>query len=276
MGLLTDLLRSNSRTGRWKRLRGKQRIPTVEWLLVSDGRPDPTIRYLVGCTVPDLTPDVEGVLRMAFPDSYEFHQLLYHPRFVEGHLPIVTSDARSFDRDDWDSPLHPAITTAHPYAAGVEFGGRASRSNDWQTPLKPFEAFCRPAINRRHSSEATPRVPLAAVIETMHDAQVPVVFQVICRPLGDWTSSAEQYLIDLNEGTVPAGEKVWEFFDPRDREARNAYRPPPADAERIEGIMARDPTQTLTVLGPRRCPHYRRAIACPGDRRADSLTRSRA
>ncbi len=250
MGTIDALLRDTARGGLIRKLRGTTLAPVVEWLLVSDGRPDPAIRYLVGSNVSDLTEDLEGILRTAFPNGYELRPTRWHPAYAREFLPLT------------DGP-QPA-----PYVAAVEYRGRARRKRDWQTPLTPFEAFTGPARGADRPARANARrVPLATLVETLADAELPTVFQVVADPYGDWTSRADAYVTDLDEGVVSFGDRVWEFISPRDREARNRYRPPPADRERIEGIVARDPRHTLRVSA--------RAAVLARDRpeRADAVAR---
>ncbi len=248
MAHVDALLRETTKSGLVARLRRATLHPVVEWLLVSDGRPDATVRYLVGSNVSDLTEDLAGILRTGLPDSYELRRVRWHPRLAEEHLPPVPYEPAPDDPDAWDGPQHPAITPATPYVAGVEYRGRAKRKHDWQTPLQPFEAFAGPTNHRKpHPRSESRRVPLAALVETVRDADLPVVFQVVCRPYEDWSGRAETYVGDLEDGTVSLGDKVWEFLAPRDREAKNRYDPPPRDERRIEGIAARDPSRTAVV-----------------------------
>lgn len=48
MRRLATTLERHTETGLWRRLRGRQYRPAVEWLLVGDGREDTSIRWLVG------------------------------------------------------------------------------------------------------------------------------------------------------------------------------------------------------------------------------------
>ncbi|MFC6723286.1 hypothetical protein ACFQE1_02525, partial [Halobium palmae] len=69
-------------------LRRTARTPLVEWLLVADGRPDPTIRYLVGASHDDLLADLEGILRTALLTAYELREVTWHPKYIEEYLPV--------------------------------------------------------------------------------------------------------------------------------------------------------------------------------------------
>jgi hypothetical protein len=69
MDLLASLLHELTNTGLLTSLRGNKENPLVEWLLVSDGREDPQLRYLVGTTHSDMTEDLLGILRTCFPNT---------------------------------------------------------------------------------------------------------------------------------------------------------------------------------------------------------------
>lgn len=225
MGQLEALLREHRRTGLLSRLRGRSFDPVVELLLVADGRPDPTIRQLIGSNAPALVDDLEGILRTGLPDGYALTPVGWHPRYVEECLPPTG--------------------TADPYVAGVEFCGRARRRRDWQTPLARFEAVADGAANEVDSDHR--RTPLARLVDLLAGVSHPVVFQVLARPYRDWTPEAEGYVDDLAGGTTTLGGKARELVAPRGRDGRHRFRPPPTDRARIDGIAAREPHRTLLV-----------------------------
>jgi len=264
MDLLHTLLADFTQMGLKDRLFGSTQIPFVEWLLLSDGREDPQIRYLVGTTHSDLTEDLLGVLRTCFPNSYEFREIEFHPRYIEEFLPIVDTA----EQPATTSPSGQEIDTRiHPYVAGVEYRGQATRKRDWQTPLQRFgrrgairdETRWTPGGDQHHygghnqptdtreESAQSHRIPLAPLVETIREAGVPVCYQVVCRPYDDWTSNAEGYLKALDEGRLGLASGVVEFLSPRSREQLAAYEPPLEDRNRIAGIQQRDPQRTFAV-----------------------------
>lgn len=266
MDLLHALLADLTKTGLRHSIFGSSQVPLVEWLLVADGRDDPQIRYLVGTTYSDMTEDLQGILRTCFPNSYEFRHVEWHPRFVEEFLPIPDP---IFEPASTPTVAGEALdTTVHPYVAGVEYRGHTSRRRDWQTPLKPFgqqgtigrhgraqrSAWRSPQHDTASNGHTgnyqhgeSHRVPLASLIETMRDARVPVVYQLVCRVHDDWTSRAELYLKALDEGQIGFLSGLREFLAPSSREERQAYKPPLSDRNRIEGIESRDPQRTFCV-----------------------------
>lgn len=160
------------RTWYHRPLRRLLRPPTVECLLASTGRPEVPLDYYFGCDDTSQLDGVERTLRALFPDSYEFERVEWHP----DHL-LAATVTGPLPETDTDGP--------DPYVAAVEFRGCAERHNDWQTRLKSFTAFQNP------DEEGTARVPLAAVVETMAETRVPMLYQVLIRPKRDWTRLAQ-------------------------------------------------------------------------------------
>ncbi|MFD1586238.1 hypothetical protein ACFR9U_04540 [Halorientalis brevis] len=260
---LYTTLREASETGLLDGLTDGGDGPVVEWLLVSDGRPDPTIRYLVGTDTPDLMSALETVLRTCFPDTYELTPVEWHPRRCHEHLPLPTPG---------DTHPHPAITPTEPYAAGVEFRGHAEYRQDWQTPLRRVDADGgtiqdRAARDGQRRTSAGGKAPLARLVETICTAEVPVLYQVVCRPYDDWSVDADAYIEGLREGLVTVGDQFWEEVSPRDKEERREYEPSVTTQARIDGIRQRDPSRTFCVSA--------RAVALTRDRpgHADDVAR---
>jgi len=263
MDLLHTVLSEFTQTGLKDRLFGSTEIPLVEWLLLSDGREDPQIRYLVGTTHSDLTEDLLGVLRTCFPNSYEFREIEFHPRYIQEFLPIGGPETHPVP-----SPTgHELDTRVHPYVAGVEYHGQAKRKRDWQTPLQRFghrgatsnETRWTPGGDQRHyrgpsqptdtreESAASHRIPLAPLIETIREATVPVCYQVVCRPHDDWSKDANRYLGGLRSGNITITDDIIDALLPRSKEQQTAYEPPIEDRNRIAGIQQRDPQRTFAV-----------------------------
>ncbi|QLH84821.1 ATP-binding protein [Halosimplex pelagicum] len=276
------LLAEHTETGLIATLRRSTQVPQVEWLLVSDGRPDPQIRYLVGTDHPDLIEDLTGLLRRCFPPTYELREVTWHPRYVEEFLPIADPET---GRHSVTFPTGEVVdTTVHPYVAGVEYYGRTKRSRDWQTPLMSFAGGTgssrrsNPSTRRSqtstHRSNASQRQndgssgpSIAPLIETMSNASVPVVYQLVCEAHDDWSEQADDYIHDLEHGTATLGARLWEAVSPRTEEEREQYTPPASDRKRIEAITERDPQRTLRVSA-------RAAVLTRTDRgRADRVAR---
>ena len=167
-------------TGLRNRLFGEASQPSVEWLLVADGRADTSIRYLVGATDPDLHDELQRICRTALPNAYEFQTVLWHPRDIGG---LGTNTPVTEVYESTNNTDHPSADTQP--LAGVEYRGHADRPTDWQTPLTPFADLNDDQSSR--SNERTHRLPLTTLVETMRDADAPVVYQVCCRPYRDIT-----------------------------------------------------------------------------------------
>jgi len=268
MELLASLLHDLTNTGTIASLKGTKEVPLVEWLLVSDGRDDPQLRYLVGTTHSDMTEDLLGILRTCFPNTYELREVTWHPRYVEEHLPVATPDSgsRSVTLPNGDV----MDTTVHPYVAGVEYRGHANLQRDWQTALSTFGTQGEHGDRQRETfddHDQSHRVPIVPLVETMRDANVPVVYQVVCRRHGDWRDQADTYIQGLEEGTVGFGATLWELLSPRSEAERAAYTPSHSDRQRIDSIADRDPTRTV-------CVSARAAVLTRTDtQRADTVAR---
>lgn len=268
MDLLASLLHDLTNTGLLTSLRGNKENPLVEWLLVSDGREDPQLRYLVGTPHSDMTEDLLGILRTCFPNTYELREITWHPRYVEEHLPVATPD--SGDHSVTLPNGEVMDTTVYPYVAGVEYRGHAELRRDWQTALASFGTQGENADRQRDRArqhDQSYRVPIVPLVETMRDANVPVVYQVTCRRHPNWSDQADMCIQGLEEGTVGLGATLWELFSPRSAEEREAYTPSHSDQQRIESIADRDPTRSV-------CVSARAAVLTRTDnKRADTVAR---
>jgi hypothetical protein len=201
-------------------LSGGPEPPTIECLLVSRGGTDATIDYYFG--VDNGNPDaLERALRELFPDSYEFERTA---------LDLTAA---------CDPPGEATDTTPRDWSwhvAGVEFHGRAKRRDDWQTRLTPFETF---------QTEASNRVPLAAVLETMAETAVPMVYQALLQPEADWTpvADARHTRLELARDTRAAriSEAIDRMLNPELYEDRTIedISPAPSDQQRLEELEAK-------------------------------------
>jgi len=248
MQQLEALLADQTQTGVLDTIRGSAQVPLVEWLLVSDGRPDPQLRYLVGTSHAALIEDLVGLLRRCFPDTYELREVTWHPRYVEEFLPIGGPETAGHSVS---LPTGETLdTTVHPYVAGVEYHGETNRTRDWQTPLAPFADRGTSARRSNSSSDhhhGPHRPSVAPVIETLCDAAVPVVYQLVCQTHGDWSGQANTYISDIENGAATGLDTIREIIYPRTREEREQYTPPASDRKRIEAIEERDPQHALRV-----------------------------
>jgi DNA helicase HerA-like ATPase len=209
-------------------LSGGPEPPTIECLLVSRGGTDATVEYHFG--VDNGNPDaLERALRELFPDSYEFERTgldLTAACDPSGAAPDTTPR-------DWSW-----------YVAGVEFQGRAERRNDWQTRLTPFETF---------QAESSNRVPLAAVLETMAETAVPMVYQALLQPEADWTpvADARHTRLELARDTRAAriSEAIDRALNPELYEDRTIedISPAPSDQQRLEELDAKATRRSFAV-----------------------------
>ena len=184
-----------------ERSRLRRTLPpaTVEVLLVSDGTPDTAVEYLVGIDGDIGLDALELVCRGLFPDTYEFEPAADPLASAWQTSTTGLTDSRHNDSEGNDSAPSGRGWLSNPIAA-VEFCGAASRRRDWQTQLAPFESFL----------EDDGRVPLASVVETMAHTPLPMVYQVLCRPLEDFTESATYRAHLLGRGQ---DANAWQFVD---------------------------------------------------------------
>lgn len=197
--------------GLLERLRSREAVPTIEFLLVS--KSDSELSYYIGLDEPDLLNSLERLLRGLFPDSYEFT-----------HVESVTDDFEILTATEVDEEI-----------AAVEFLGRAERRNDWQTQLTPFKEF---------ESNEQARIPLAAVVETMAESEIPIIYQALVRPKADWSHEAadRQVTIKMNLDTL-GGQLADLVSDPPEE----GYSLSEADEKRLKELEAKDARRSFDV-----------------------------
>ncbi|WP_436927590.1 hypothetical protein [Halosimplex amylolyticum] len=222
------------------KLRGQAKRPSVEWLLLADGNEDTAVRYLVGITDDERHDELERILRTAVPNTYELQTVAWHPSDITNLAP--TTDLTHLYTTGTEST--PSADAESPPLAGVDYRGHAQRPCDWQTPLTPFSQL----TNDSHATTGdTHRLPLTTLVETMRDADAPVVYQVLCRPYRDISPDVEEYELALETGTATLGGKLREALFPRPVEEDRAYEPPANDQERLDGLHERDTHWTFQV-----------------------------
>jgi len=239
--LLYESLYNLSNSSTWPSLKKRSQQPLIEWLLVADGQPDTSIRYLVGTTHDKFLDELEAILRTAFPNTYELTQVDWHPQqLTPSHSPPTDNDG---------STPATADTQSQPYAAGVEYRGVAKIRQDWQTSLASFDELTdhsRKTQPEKQKSNSR-RVPLATLVETLCDSAVPVVYQVICSPLGDQRVDVEQYRYDLECALVTPADRLLNFVFPRSKEKlepENLARP---YRDRLTELETRDLRRTFCL-----------------------------
>ncbi|WP_436932706.1 ATP-binding protein [Halosimplex halobium] len=247
MAQLHSALDRAASTGLRDRLLGDATAPSVEWLLVGDGRADTTVRWLVGVTDPEVHDELERICRTALPDTYELRRVTWRP--AEFTTLLKLTGPRELYTDTADQP-----TADTPPLAGVDIRGHADRPCDWQTPLTAFGDLA----SDQPSGDDTRRLPLTTLVETLRDADAPVVYQVLCRPYRDISPDAEEYELALKDGTATLGGKLREAIFPRPVDEERAYEPPAADQDRLDGLAERDTRHTFQVTV--------RAVVGPDDR----------
>ncbi|MFC7132381.1 MULTISPECIES: ATP-binding protein [Salinibaculum] len=232
------------------RLTGSTRKPSVEWLLVSDGTEDTSIRYLVGTTEDSLQENLERILRTGLPNTYELTTVEWHPANIE-RLTETPPSTDLYTREPEtqapaETPTDQQSAAVTRPVAGVQFKGRTERAKDWQTPLTPFEELRTPRKAYR-AETGSERLPLTTLIETMRDTRLPMVYQVLARPHGDWTPAAEQSQLELKDGTESFSGKLYEALSPRTAEERRAYEPTAANQQRLEELTDRETRRSFQV-----------------------------
>ncbi|WP_435078862.1 ATP-binding protein [Halococcus sp. AFM35] len=171
-------LRSASATSSWVRrlFASAPAPPTIECLLISAASAS-AVDYYFGIDDGHELDVLERALRGLFPDSYELERTTLDLT-TSIDAAVETSAETVGDDDEW-------------FVAGVEYQGATERRNDWQTQLTPFRTF---------HAEGESHVPLTAIVQTMADMPVSLVYQVLLRPKPDWTAAARLRRRRLEEG----------------------------------------------------------------------------
>jgi hypothetical protein len=112
----------------------------------------------------------------------------------------------------------------------VEFQAHAKQRSDWLTRLTPFEEW--------YGDHGTNRIPLATLLETMAEADVPMVYQALLRPLADCMDAADYRQQCLEHGETGG---LQEFLDVAVGHEPDA-EPTTAQRHRIEALDRRDHT----------------------------------
>ncbi len=270
--LLYESLRELSDSSVWSSLRNGTQQPIVEWLLVADGQSDTSIRYLVGTTHDVFLDELEAILRTWFPDTYELTRVEWHPRQIEASCSLSAENERSTSSTAGDSEV-PEIRT-RPYVAGVEYRATTDIRQDWQTSLATFDEITDRSSQPRSTEDESKsrRVPLATLVETLCDSTVPIVYQVVCRPMGDQRATAEQYRYDLERSLVTPADRVFGFIFPNADEKLETAALSPAYRDRLADLETRDLRRTFCLSA--------RAVAFADESRnpeqADAIVRSLA
>ena len=132
-------------------------------------------------------------------------------------------------------------------SAALEFRGRGERRGDWQTRLQP--------VYDGHPERV--EYPLAAVIDTIADAEASVVYQAILTPKENWRAEATMRKTQLKRGEDTWGQRFANFvFETHEYDATIEDAAPSARA-RIHSIEDASPKQSFSV--------YARAIATGED-----------
>ena len=129
--------------------------------------------------------------------------------------------------------------------AALTLRGRGERRDDWQTRLRPV------------IEGDTTRFPLAAVVETLADADATVVYQALLEPKPDWRADAKLRIGQLKRDRDTPAQRAFDFLSDEyavDPELEDAD---PAHQRRIRSIQATTPKRTFRV--------HARAIAAGSD-----------
>ncbi|WP_226007463.1 ATP-binding protein [Natrinema salinisoli] len=269
--LLYESLRELSHSSVWSTLRTRTQKPIVEWLLVADGHSDASIRYLVGTTHDPFLSELEAILRTWFPDTYELRRVEWHPRQIEASRSIPTENERSSSSTVGDCETR--TCREQPYVTGVEYRATAEVRRDWQTSLATFDEITDRSSQRRSDEDESKsrRVPIATLVETLCDSAVPIVYQVVCCPIGDQRADAEQYRYDLERSLVTPADRFFEFVFPKADEKPDPRHLSPSYRDRLADLETRDLRRTFCLSA--------RAVAFADERdreHADAIVHSLA
>jgi DNA helicase HerA-like ATPase len=198
--------------------------PTIEVLLHSDGA---SIEYLVGCAAADPEATLDTLDRLChtlFPDTYAIERV---ERSIETLDPMTESYCRP---------------------SALICDGIPDRRRDWQTRLTPFETFY---------ADDQPRIPLAAIVETMAATEQPMLYQVLIQPYPDWTAAADDRRAAIEAGhDTPGGQLLTSLTDidaptadadPTREGTGAADALPASDRSRLDALDAKDATRSFVV-----------------------------
>jgi hypothetical protein len=196
---------------------------TIEWLLVTDGNPDEPLRYYLGVeTAAESTADetqtastndrtataeyeaLGRIARSMFPNDYQIDRVRWHPRDlltaiqreIDTEAESIRTDAETTagvdDPDSGQTTGDDRASDVTPVCEAVDFIGRATRRDDWQTRLIPLDAWL--------DGEKRARPPLSELVETLASSHVPMAYQVLMRPKASWGAEAADRRYALLEG----------------------------------------------------------------------------
>ncbi|WP_336000204.1 ATP-binding protein [Halorientalis halophila] len=216
---------------------------TIEVTLYTRGHGE--IAYLFGCSAPEKLDALEGLLREAVPNSYQFQRVEFHT-------------------DSLTDPNHGSI-------AGIEFEGRPRSPRDWQTRLTPYTDFYGPENRYRANGSNSSRegqtktIPLATIAEAMARSDTPVLYQALLTPYDDFTSELDTYSRAIETGSVgildQAINALAGYPDPED------IRLTATDQTRLETLAEKDGRHSFIVNA--------RAVAMGGKaRESENLIRT--
>jgi DNA helicase HerA-like ATPase len=188
---------------------------TVECLLLAT---DETVTYAFG-TDGEVVGTLERALRSAFPDTYEIEETA-----LSGCERVLEADGDTGENGGGDGK-----------DAAIEFRGVEKRRQDWQTGLEAFASV--------HENDDT-HVPLASVVETMADADVPMVYQALVRPKADWSSAIADREFALEHDDDTLIEKLINLVTGYPEGDSSLTR---AQRERLEALADRNPRHSFAL-----------------------------
>jgi len=180
---------------------GRSGPASIEWLLVSPGTETEAVHYFVTIGDQDASrlDALEDTLRLMFPNTYELSRTTDALGAVDEHLVLAGQ---------------PHTTDEYPSVASVEFVGEAQRRRDWQTQLAAYgsrnerhetyrqdDEYGAQSSRNRNSDRSLSRSPLTTLVETMATTPLPMIYQVLVRPLPNWRGTADSRVWDLKTGS---------------------------------------------------------------------------
>ncbi len=228
--------------------------PTFEFLVVCAGADEP-IEFYYGVDQEAHLETIEKRLISIYPASFtltrtalDLEDVLTFESDTSVSDPTLSQEAQ-FESSEQDSSIEDAPliepkgdddrVESSPF--GIEWVGKTGRKQDWMTTITPF------VIEEADEEYDAERPPLSAIVDAVHEMDVPVVYQVLWQRKPDWRDDAEVRKSDLRAGRDTWTEDlIGSWLEPvdADPDERDLSR----DIQnRIRRIDSKHPRRTFTA-----------------------------
>lgn len=242
--------------------------PTFEFIVLSSGSSAP-VEFYYGVDDPHLG-TLTTQLRNLYPDSFDISRTGVEP--ARRITPRVRYDCDTYeaavaagdlwaDRASGESPRESDTDSIRPIRTddgsllarpapeqvtpvGLRWHGVGTHRRDWMCRLTPA-----PAIADEHSEHGQP--PLAALIDQLGQADIPLAFQVVFTARRSWAGDREHRIADLERGEDTrlgrVGGLVTEMVSGQASERRDREQLPRRARRRLDEMDRSDPETSFTA-----------------------------